>query len=54
VGVDQAHQAAVRGERAVGFHHESAFVRFRPYFSAGGWAGRDPLAGRLSASAARG
>jgi hypothetical protein len=42
-----AHQAAVRGDRAVRFHHESAFVRFRPYFSAGGWAGRDPLAGLL-------
>jgi heme-degrading monooxygenase HmoA len=42
-----AHQEAVRGDRAVGFHHESAFVRFRPYFSAGSWAGRDPLAGLL-------
>jgi hypothetical protein len=49
-----AHMAAVRGDRAVRFHHESAFVRFRPYFAAGSWAGRDPLAGRLSASAARG
>jgi hypothetical protein len=49
-----AHQAAVRGDRAVRFHHESAFVRFRPYFSAGSWAGRDPLAGALSARAAGG
>ena len=28
-----AHMAAVRGDRATPFHHESAFVRFRPYFS---------------------
>jgi heme-degrading monooxygenase HmoA len=41
------HMAAVRRDREVGFHHESAFVRFRPYRSAGHWAGRDPLAGRL-------
>ena len=48
------HMAAVRGDRAVRFHHESAFVRFRPYLSAGSWAGRDPLAGLLSARAAGG
>jgi heme-degrading monooxygenase HmoA len=42
-----AHMAAVHGDRATGFHHESAFVRFRPYFSTGTWAGRDPLAGLL-------
>jgi hypothetical protein len=42
-----AHMAAVRADREVGFHHESAFIRFRPYFAAGEWAGRDPLAGRL-------
>lgn len=38
------HQAAVRADRATPFHHESAFVRFRPYASAGSWDGRDPLA----------
>jgi hypothetical protein len=42
-----AHMAAVRNDRDVGFHHESAFVRFRPYFTAGTWDGRDPLADRL-------
>ncbi|HEX4305935.1 MAG TPA: hypothetical protein VHZ54_07870 [Solirubrobacterales bacterium] len=42
-----AHTAAVRRDREVGFHHESAFIRFRPYRSAGSWAGRDPLAGLL-------
>ena len=49
-----AHMAAVRGDRAKPFHHESAFVRCRPYRSAGEWAGHDPLAGRLSASAVGG
>jgi hypothetical protein len=42
-----AHMAAVRGDRDVGFHHESAFIRLRPYFTAGSWRGRDPLAGLL-------
>jgi hypothetical protein len=39
-----SHQAAVRADRATPFHHESAFVRFRPYASKGLWDGRDPLA----------
>ena len=39
------HSAAVRADREIRFHHESAFIRFRPYFSAGTWSGRDPLAG---------
>jgi heme-degrading monooxygenase HmoA len=42
-----AHMAAVRSDRAVRFHQESAFIRFRPYRSSGDWAGRDPLAGLL-------
>jgi len=42
-----AHSAAVRADRATPFHHESAFIRCRPYFSAGTWSGRDPLAERL-------
>jgi len=41
---DGAHQGAVRADRARPFHHESAFVRFRPYASQGAWDGRDPLA----------
>lgn len=40
-----SHQAAVRADRATPFHHESAFIRFRPYASQGLWDGRDPLAG---------
>jgi hypothetical protein len=38
------HMAAVRADRERPFHHESAFIRFRPYASAGSWDGRDPLA----------
>jgi hypothetical protein len=48
------HMAAVRGDRATPFHHESAFIRFRPYFSTGRWRDADPLAGRLSPSAVGG
>lgn len=39
------HQAAIDADRARPFHHESAFVRFRPYASRGSWGGHDPLAG---------
>jgi hypothetical protein len=38
------HRAAVQADRTRPFHHESAFVRFRPYASQGNWDGRDPLA----------
>ncbi len=38
-----AHQAAVRADRARPFHHQSAFIRFRPYASTGSWEGSDPL-----------
>jgi hypothetical protein len=43
-GKDGPHQAAVRADRTQPFHHESAFIRFRPYASHGTWDGRDPLA----------
>ena len=49
-----AHQAAVRADRDRPFHHESAFIRFRPYASRGIWEGRDPLAAALSAAAPAG
>lgn len=38
-----SHQAAVRVDRAKPFHHESAFIRFRPYASQGTWDGHNPL-----------
>ncbi|HTB49731.1 MAG TPA: hypothetical protein VK701_02015 [Solirubrobacteraceae bacterium] len=37
------HHVAVRAHAARPFHHESAFVRFRPYASEGKWDGSDPL-----------
>lgn len=39
-----AHMAAVKADRERPFHHESAFIRFRPYASHGSWDGGDPLA----------
>jgi hypothetical protein len=41
---DGTHMAAVKADRERPFHHESAFIRFRPYASAGSWGGHDPLA----------
>jgi hypothetical protein len=43
------HPAAIAEDRAKPFHHQSAFIRFRPYASAGRWDGSDPLAGSLLA-----
>jgi hypothetical protein len=47
-----AHRAAIDADRARHFHHESAFVRFRPYASRGHWGGRDPLAELVGAPSA--
>jgi len=47
-----AHQAAVKADRRRPYHHESAFIRFRPYASEGTWDGCDPLAALAPASAA--
>jgi len=44
-GAGGAHEAAIQADRARPFHHESAFVRFRPYASQGSWDGRYPLSG---------
>jgi hypothetical protein len=43
-GSGEQHMRAVRAHAARPFHHESVFVRFRPYASRGTWDGRDPLA----------
>ncbi len=41
---DARHLNAIKADRATPFHHQSAFVRFRPYASTGTWRGSDPLA----------
>jgi hypothetical protein len=41
---DPAHLNAIKKDRANTFHHQEAFVRFRPYASSGSWNGDDPLA----------
>jgi hypothetical protein len=41
---DPGHLAAIRAHAARPFHHESAFLRFRPYAAHGSWDGREPLA----------
>ena len=41
---EPGHLAAIRAHAARPFHHESAFVRFRPYAATGRWDGRNPLA----------
>ena len=41
---EPAHRAAVQAHSARPFHHESAFVRFRPYAAEGNWDGCNPLA----------
>jgi hypothetical protein len=46
-----AHPAATRSHAQRPFHHQSAFVRFRPYASSGSWDGRDPLAQEALAAA---
>ena len=42
-GNGEQHLAAVRAHAARPFHHESIFLRFRPYASSGTWDGCDPL-----------
>jgi len=38
------HVNAVHADRKRSFHHESAFMRFRPYAAQGDWDGCNPLA----------
>lgn len=43
-GLDEtAHPGAITSDRTKPFHHQSAFIRFRPYGSHGSLAGRNPL-----------
>jgi hypothetical protein len=41
---EPAHLAAIQAHAARPFHHESAFIRFRPYAAKGIWDGCNPLA----------
>jgi len=41
---DPGHSAAVEAHAARPFHHQSAFVRFRPYGAQGAWDDCNPLA----------
>jgi hypothetical protein len=38
-----AHPDAIAADQANGFHHQSAFIRFRPYASEGKLDGRNPM-----------
>jgi hypothetical protein len=40
---DPAHPAAIAESEAKAFHHQQAFIRFRPYGSVGSLGGRNPL-----------
>lgn len=41
---ERGHPGAIAADRAKPFHHQSAFIRFRPYGSEGRLDGRNPLA----------
>jgi hypothetical protein len=47
---DPAHPDAIAAGEAKSFHHQQAFIRFRPYGSVGGLDGRNPLAQDWSVS----
>jgi hypothetical protein len=42
---DAAHPSAISADRAKPFHHQSAFIRFRPYGSTGSLDGQNRLVG---------
>ena len=42
---DPAHSAAIDVDAAKPFHHQSAFIRFRPVSARGSLGGRNPLPG---------
>jgi hypothetical protein len=48
---EPGHAAAVDAHKARPFHHESAFIRFRPYDAHGSWDGVEPLAAAKGAPA---
>lgn len=46
-----SHHAAVAVDKNRPFHRHSAFIRLRPYATAGSWGGADPLSGLLRSPA---
>jgi len=44
---DPGHPDAIATDRAKPFHHESAFIRFRPYAAQGSLGGKNPLVAGL-------
>lgn len=50
-GDQPAHPGAIAADRAKAFHHQSAFIRFRPYGSEGHLDDRNPLAETWMATA---
>lgn len=42
---EPAHSHAIDADKTKAFHHQSAFIRFRPVFSRGSLGGRNPLPG---------
>lgn len=47
---DTRHRDASRAHAARPFHHDAAFIRFRPYAAEGSWDGVEPLASVRAAS----
>ena len=50
---DPRHLNAIKADRWKTFHHQEAFVRFRPYASSGSWRGHDPVAELTSVATSR-
>jgi hypothetical protein len=48
-GRTPAHPDAIAADKAKPFHHQSAFIRFRPYDSSGSLGGKNPLSERWMA-----
>lgn len=47
------HLQAIQAHKRRPFHHESVFVRFRPYAAQGNWDGRNPLPDAANVAAPR-
>ena len=45
---DPSHLNAIKADRTNTFHHQEAFVRFRPYHADGTWDGTNPLSDYFS------